>query len=290
MKTTKNTPDTSPYWVDPHLPRIVPYLCQSGAGHDSNKASGEDFSSVLITMWPPPLDAKVDDDARASTTLREAYGGFMSEVSKCFDPDDLEAESEKKLPHVYTYTPECLHITVATLHRFDVPTSPKEREDMQNIYTTLFQRAAKRSNWPPKGSKMKFTVDSTRIGERREYCCGRKRLAICKRYEIAWHTNMPHVMTILSRRLERTVPRASKYPTLCTAPSCDLQIFPKPIGLRCRTSFSKYKKSWMQFLVIWWSRRMSCDWPAKGGRTCTFHAMKSMYLAPYNYNNTSTSS
>ena len=166
MKTTKNTPDTSPYWVDPHLPRIVPYLCQSGAGHDSNKASGEDFSSVLITMWPPPLDAKVDDDARASTTLREAYGGFMSEVSKCFDPDDLEAESEKKLPHVYTYTPECLHITVATLHRFDVPTSPKEREDMQNIYTTLFQRAAKRSNWPPKGSKMKFTVDSTRIGEK----------------------------------------------------------------------------------------------------------------------------
>ena len=143
----------------------MPYLCQSGAGHDSNNASGEDFSSVLITMWPPPLDAKVDD-ARASTTLREAYGRFMGEVSQCFDPEDLKAESDKKLPRAFIYTPECLHITVATLHRFDVPTTPKEREDMQNIYTALFQRAAKRRNWPPKGNKMRFLVDSTRIGEK----------------------------------------------------------------------------------------------------------------------------
>ena len=165
-KMTKNMQDSSPYWIDPNLPRIVPYLRQKEDGQDSNKTCGDDFSCVLITMWPQPLDAQVENHQAAQRTLREAYGRFVSEVAKCFEPDDLVAESHAQLPRVYIYSPECLHITVATLHRFDVPTTPKERGLMQKIYTDLFQRAAKRPNWPPKGGKMRFAVDSTRIGEK----------------------------------------------------------------------------------------------------------------------------
>ena len=163
---TKN--NRSPYWVDPHLPRMVPYLHQQEGSKESANAStiGDDFSCVLVAMWPPPMDTKVDADGRATTTLREAYHGFMAEVAKCFDSGDLEADDNADLPNIYTYPPECLHVTVATLHRFDVPTKPEEREVMQPIYTDLFRRAAKRPNWPSKGSKMRFTVESTRIGEK----------------------------------------------------------------------------------------------------------------------------
>ena len=167
METTENMQDSSPYWVDPHLPRTVPYLCQDN-GRDPNEARGDDFSCVLITMWPPPLDdAKVGNNQQsAKRTLREAYKRFVTEVANCFIPDDFGADPDTNLPRVYIYTPECLHITVATLHRFDVPTTPKERKVMQKIYTDLLQRAAKRPNWPAEGSKMKFAVDSTRIGEK----------------------------------------------------------------------------------------------------------------------------
>ena len=117
--------DSSPYWVDSHLPRIVPYLRQKVNGQDSNEARGDDFSCVLITMWPPPLDdAKVGNNQQAAQrTLREAYKRFVSEMANCFVPDDLKPDPDTNLPRVFTYTPECLHITVATLHRFDVPTT-----------------------------------------------------------------------------------------------------------------------------------------------------------------------
>lgn len=174
METTKNMQHSSPYWVDPHLPRIAPYLREKNdAVQDPHPTRGDDFSCVLIVMWPPPLDVNVHvqnhQERPARETLREAYGRFMSEVTECFGPGDLDAgpdTSSSNLPPVYTYTPECLHVTVATLHRFDVPTTPEERKVMPNIYTDLFQRAAERRNWPAKRSKMRFVVESARIGEK----------------------------------------------------------------------------------------------------------------------------
>jgi len=170
--TTNESPSrqATRFWVDPHLPQTVPYhqtlaLDEAERGDGPVEEAGDGFSCVLVTMWPPPLDVEAGDGQ--ATTLRKAYDEFRGEVMRCFQRADLMHCSDSHgLPRAYTYIPECLHITVATLHRFDVPATPDERRVMQEIYTDLFRQASKRPNWPGTGSKMRFAIDSARIGER----------------------------------------------------------------------------------------------------------------------------
>ena len=146
------------FWVDPHLPRML----QPPAG-SVNDGVGLDFSAVAVAMWPPPLPP-----AHPREALLGPYLEFLDLVRGCFPVDeDLEPSADKGgMAPVYLYPPQHLHVTVATMHRFDAATTGEERTAMAAAFPDLLRRASRRPRWPGAGTRMRFRLKSARLGER----------------------------------------------------------------------------------------------------------------------------
>lgn len=156
----RDRPSTS-FVVDPYLQNIY---------------NQEQFGIVLIAAWPP------------NQSFLQPYENFVTHVKQCFYPIDLTAvksndeqefhdpncTSSDKLPNVYLYPPQHLHITLATFHPFNVPFDETSLGDSSTLQLNsesflkacqqIVQNAIKRKDWPRE--KFHVKVDRAQIGEK----------------------------------------------------------------------------------------------------------------------------
>jgi len=117
--------------------------------HDASKeVQVDEFGLVLVAGWPPNKDK-----------IGPPYQQLLEIVRSCFDEVDLSGPDAA----VYLYSPEYLHVTVATLHAFTLGTKTKaERENLKRHWTAVVKAAAKRPDWPKEPFQLE--IESSQIG------------------------------------------------------------------------------------------------------------------------------
>jgi hypothetical protein len=142
----KDGPATN-FEADPYLRMLVNNILED----TSSKGPDDDsFSLVLVVGWPPNLDE-----------IGHPYRELKQLVQKCFDESDVNGPDAA----VYFNPPECLHITVATLHSHTLDTKGSEtRQKLNRHWTKVVRAAAKRSTWPKVPLQIHF--ESSQIGSR----------------------------------------------------------------------------------------------------------------------------
>ncbi len=147
IKSSMSNPRDKPsvnFEQDPYIPMLL-------------EKRGDNYGIVLVANWPPD---------KSFTT---PYEQFVTNVRTCFRPEDLEFgnKNDSKIPAVYLYPPECLHITIATFTPFtsSTPTNP---ESFSSVCSRIIENCLARDDWPKGGGQQKahIEIDRAQIGSK----------------------------------------------------------------------------------------------------------------------------
>jgi hypothetical protein len=143
--STKSGPRDGPattFQADPLANELVAWKTNGDA------CKPDTFGLVLVVGWPPNLGE-----------VKAPHESLLRCIRKCFDSEDLEGSNAP----VYLYGPECLHVTIATLHSVLIGTKdPREREKISKYWRKTVVSASRRPEWPK--SPLKLTIKSSQIG------------------------------------------------------------------------------------------------------------------------------
>lgn len=170
--------------ADPLLFELPPYVDYNNETHQNeDETLGSQFGLVFVAGWPPPStiisttdinmninESKSEDNAESKNEIdfdyirKYPYQKFQNHIKECFNEGDCDSESQIP-PAVYLYPPECLHITIATLHQPSLPkpSSLAERNFIKNFWNTTMEKASQHPDWP--NHSMKLRISSAQIGK-----------------------------------------------------------------------------------------------------------------------------